>query len=509
MRSLTRLSKREYNRQFTHPLTPSWEGVRGWVPNPGSQSHLFFDILGCEKGEEKVIDYGDGETETAYSVIPRPYLKEAKYILFRAGSRSGKSQCGAAYCYTMAQNYPNAVGLISANDYLQLRDSTITALITFCDRHNIPFEPRRATVEETAASVVSIKQCWIYGVHHLVRTAKDFLGNTKAATQKGRGFEIGWAWLDEWFRVPRKSAWEALVTRLSIPIEKPSMLLTSTINTDNPYNWVYDLFDDPDRPIEQQKAYISLTGSTYENRHNLAKGYIEGLKVSLTPELFKIEVLGEYTPITEGKIFKYFNRLDHCFPLNLDPNYSIYLSLDFNHDPMTAIAGQWIDGELLIIKEWFLRNSDSFQMGDTLAKWLAECELIVHRQAQVLPKIYLHGDATGNSKTANSKSSNWQIINDKLKQFKPSRIYGKTNPSVSDSINSLNCAFNSNRIGIDSNCKELTKDLESLQYNDKGEIDKKQDLLRSHLADCLRYLSWHLMPIVTSGTSYQSAKTIV
>ncbi len=499
MRSLAKIAKKEKKRQFEQK--DNGNDLLPFYPNPGSQSDLFFNILGCEKGETREVDYKDGETGTAYAVIPKPYLKEAKYILFRAGSRSGKSQCGAAYCSIMSQNYPDAVGLISANDYLQLRDSTITALIGFCDRHNIPFEPRRATTEETAASVVSIKQCWINGVHHLVRTAKDFLGDTKAATQKGRGFEIGWAWLDEWFRVPRKSAWEALITRLSIPIENPSMLLTSTINTDNPYNWVYDLFDDIDRTPEQQEAYISLTGSTYENRHNLAKGYIEGLNISLTPELFKIEVLGEYSPITEGKIFRYFSRKDHCLPLDLDPVHPIYLSLDFNHDPMTAIAGQWIDEELLIIKEWFLRNSDSFQMGETLASWLRENFSDGH-------KVYLQGDATGNSKTANSKNTNWQIINEKLEEFKPQQIYKKANPGVLDTINSINCGFYQNKIGIGSGCKELIKDLESLQYNDKGEIDKKQDLMRSHLADTLRYLVWYLMPMIIDGKSYQVAKTI-
>lgn len=485
MRSqLINLGKQEYNRQFFSQEVGDKPLL--FYPNPGSQSHLFFDILGCEKGEEREIDYKDGETAIAYGVVPRPYLKEAKYILFRAGSRSGKSQCGSAYCYTMSQNYPDAVGLISANDYLQLRDSTITALITFCDRHNIPFEPRRATVEETASSVVSIKQCWINGTHHLVRTAKDFLGDTKAATQKGRGFEIGWAWLDEWFRVPRKSAWEALITRLSIPIENPSMLLTSTINTDNPYNWVYDLFDDPDRSPEQKKAYISLTGSTYENRHNLAKGYIDGLKVSLTPELFKIEVLGEYTPITEGKIFRYFNRKDHVFNLEYDLSHPIYLSLDFNHNPMTAIACQFIDSELLIIKEFFLKNSDSFQMGATLGNYLENLGFN--------KKLYIHGDATGNQKTANSKNSNWQIINENLKSFKPQILYGKSNPSVLDSINSVNCAFNNDKVFINGDCKELIKDLESLQFNEKGEIDKKQDLMRSHLADTLRYICHHLLP---------------
>ena len=225
------------------------------------------------------------------------------------------------------------------------------------------------------------------------------------------------------------------------------------------------------------------------------------MKVSLTDELFKIEVLGEYTPITEGKIFKYFTRKAHTLPLEVDLDYPIYLSLDFNHDPMTAIAGQWIDGELLIIKEWFLRNSDSFQMGETLAKWISSL-------GNYPSGLLLHGDATGNQRTANSKNSNWEIINQSLKQFNPRRLYGKANPSVLDSINSVNCAFNTDRLFISGDCKELIKDLESLRYNNNGEIDKKQDLMRSHLGDTLRYICHHLLPYQQPIKFIQSAPTI-
>jgi uncharacterized protein YnzC (UPF0291/DUF896 family) len=461
-----------------------------FYPNPGSQEKLFFELLGCDRGQQLEIDYKDGTTGISHAVIPRPYLNEPKYFLFRAGSRAGKSQAGAAYCHTMSQNYPSAIGLISANDYLQLRDSTITALINFCDRHNIPIKPRRETVEDTAASIVSIKGVWIDGVYHLVRTAKDFIGDTAKATQKGRGFEIGWAWLDEWFRVPSKTAWDALITRLSIPIEKPSILLTSTINTDNPYNWVYDLFDNPDRDEEKKKKYISLTGSTYENRHHLAKDYIEGLKASLTPELFSIEILGEYVPITEGKIFKYFNRVNQVLKLQPDFNHPIHLSLDFNHHPSCAIASQFIEGEVLILREWYLLNSNTFSLGENIANWLKD---------KSFPKYYLHGDATGNQKTANSLQTNWQIIRDKLKEFKPVTCFGKANPNVQDTINATNIALNQDKIFIDIQCRELTRDLESLRYNEKGEIDKKMDLMRSHLGDCLRYLIFDLLPYKKSS----------
>ncbi|MEL4897602.1 hypothetical protein [Crocosphaera sp. Alani8] len=121
MSYLRKLGEREYYRKVILKDFGSKKESKPlpFYPNPGSQSELFFDILGCEKGEQKIVDYKDGTEAIAYSVVPRPYTQEAKYILFRAGSRSGKSQCGAAYCYTMAQNYPDAVGLISANDYLR------------------------------------------------------------------------------------------------------------------------------------------------------------------------------------------------------------------------------------------------------------------------------------------------------------------------------------------------------------------------------------------------------
>jgi hypothetical protein len=152
---------------------------------------------------------------------------------------------------------------------------------------------------------------------------------------------------------------------------------------------------------------------------------------------------------------------------------------------MSAIACQWIKGELIVIREFCLKNSNSFEMGEAVYQWLREINPV---------KVYLYGDATGGNKTANSRRSNWDIIRDSLKSYHPIVCYGSVNPSVQDSINGLNCSFKQDKIFIDKKCVELIKDLEFMQYNNNNEPDKKTDPSRSHWFDCLRYISHGLMP---------------
>jgi hypothetical protein len=166
---------------------------------------------------------------------------------------------------------------------------------------------------------------------------------------------------------------------------------------------------------------------------------------------------------------------------------------------MSAIACQWVKDELIVLKEFYLKNSNSFEMGEAVSQWLREIKPI---------KVYLHGDATGGNKTANSLRSNWDIIRDSLKEYNPMRLYGRVNSSVQDTINGMNCAFKQDKIFIDKQCVELIKDLEFMKYNDNNEPDKKTDLNRSHWFDCLRYISHYFMPYSNPATMVQKAKVI-
>jgi hypothetical protein len=485
-----------------------------FYPNAGSQSVLFFDLLGYEMGEEKDLDvddslypdwmieeiekyghFGNRPKNKVYEAIPRNKKHEIDFICYTAGNGSGKTFTGGFFLYSRSVLSPNTRGLIMANSYPQLRDSTLTGIAEFCQRYNITLKVNKKgdnlsllPPEEAAKKIAFNQGCWLNNKYHYVRSAEAFKGGTNKALQGGRGIghvtDILW---DEALRWSDESAFNTVLTRLrGKSAIKPVGLITSTLNTDRGKGgWDDLIFADSSRDEETKKRYVEINGLTHENRHNNDPDYVPRMKFAYTDELYKLEVLGIRTTVTEGKICKYFSRDKHVFQLDYDPTYPIYLSHDFNVNPMSAIACQWIKGELIVIQEFCLKNSNSFEMGEAVYQWLSQINPV---------KVYLHGDATGGNKTANSRRSNWDIIRDSLKSYHPIVCYGSVNPSVQDSINGLNCSFKQDKIFIDKKCVELIKDLEFMQYNNNNEPDKKTDPSRSHWFDCLRYISHGLMP---------------
>ena len=409
----------------------------------------------------------------------------------RGGIGSGKSRAGAWYCCYRAKIDPEGRGLISANEYGQLETSTLVALAEFCLDYGIPLSPMGDSPEETAKMIASRRLCTIYQAQFLVLSANKFDGGTEKAKQGARGIEIKTAWLDEWCYTS-KMAFQTLVGRVGRGKGKlpGQFVITSSINRNNPFNWVYDLFADPDRTEKMKRMYHSICCLTSDNT-SLDPRYLATLEASYPPELIALELRGEYVATTIGRIFRYFNRDRHLDGgIGVQQNMPLHLSFDFNHSPACAIAAQISEnGSIFVIREWYLLNSDTFELAEKVVHWAIE---------QRVPLLYVHGDASGSARTANSKVTNWSIVRKYLTGVKWRQMWGSKNPSVIDSIHSCNSLFFNNRILVHPSCKELIKDLESLRFDDKGKVDKS-DLARSHLADCLRYLCHRLFPLPTGG----------
>jgi len=400
---------------------------------------------------------------------------------------AGKSSAGAAWVVSRSLLDPEGRGVISANEYGQLETSTLVALAEFCEKHNVALLPRADTPNETAKAIARRRSCQIGAATWLVLSAEKFTARTESSQEAGRGLEVRYAWLDE-YAYAKENAFDTILGRLRQrnPAHPNTILITSSINKNQPYNWIYKRFDGIDRGVSLQDNYLAVTAPTTENAINYDEGYLDRMRSSYTPELYKIEVEAEYASITTGRIFSYFDRALHLVNGVLDPVAPIHISVDFNHSPACAIVGQFIDEEIWVVQEFYLLDSNTFELGDAIGSYLPLTNQLV----------IVHGDASGNQRTANSLQTNWQIIHDALKRHghSPQRRYGNVNPGVKDSINSTNAAFKHNRIGVDTLCRELIADLETLKYTAKGDIDKR-DISRSHLADCLRYLAHDLLPM--------------
>jgi len=472
--------KQAWERSTANPIV-THQPLEGFAPNTGGQKQ-FFDLVPTDR----LID------------IPQ------RAILLRGGIGSGKSTSGAAFACSRALLDPKARGLVSANSYGQLVTSTLIALAEFCDRYHVPLFPRMESPEETARAIANRRLCKIGDASVLVLSADAFTGRTANSTEAGRGLQVRWFWADEWLYADG-SAFNTLNGRLGRGEGnmKGLGLITSSPNKNNPFNWGYDFFDSPDRDEAKQKIYLSINCPTNENKH-LDADYVEGLQSSYTKELAAIELGGEYVMITTGKVFGYFDRAKHglsgqdAADFDYDPALPLHVSFDFNRHPATCLIAQQREKELFCIKEFYLLNSDTFQLSIEVCNWIAD------RTHQ--GDIFVYGDASGNSRTANSERSNWQIVWAELKKrgLKPQcrKRYGESNPNVLDTTISINALFMAERLYVLVNrCPELLKDLEQMVWKD-DQLDKS-DLMRSHLCDTLRYLANTLFPYRTQGAKGQ------
>jgi hypothetical protein len=453
-----------------------------FTPNPGGQER-FFDWVGLN---------GD-------RVNP-----EIRFAYLRGGVGAGKTMCGAAFICMRAFQDPLSRSLITANTYGQLETSTIPGFVEFCWRHNIEISPSRETVEETAKAITFRRLCTITirtadricKASILVLSAEAFTARTIKAKTPGAGLQVRSIWADE-FSTADKSAFDILNDRLGRGegTLKGLGVITSTINKYQPYNWTYDLFDNPNRNDTQKELFRSVVVKTTENTA-LDKEYYSSVAAGLTEEHRLIQLESEYVAVTKGRLISSFVRSVHALfgkessALEPDPSKPLHLAFDFNRSPATATAWQVIGDEVRGVREWYLLESSTYALGEEIASWVKSVKF---RQS-----TYIYGDASGAQKTANSRKTNWQIVYDSFNRHGlayTARV-PKANPDIQDSVNGLNLKFSKDEIFINGDTMpELLKDLESVQWDEKqpGKINKS-DPMRTHPLDGLRYFIWQIAP---------------
>jgi hypothetical protein len=450
-----------------------------------------------------------GQTEF-YNLV-RESLRSGEFpraVSVIGGIGAGKSVLGAWYACSRAKQDPQSRGLITANEYGQLETSTTIALAEFCDRFNVPLSPKGDTPEETAKMICARRLCTLYNAPVLVLSANKFGGTTTKSKQGARGLQVRWAWCDEWAYAD-KSAWETLNGRLgrgegTLPGQA---VITSSINRNHPFNWVYDTFSDPDRSPELQQLYKAIRCLTADN-NSLDPDYLRSLEASYTPELAALELRGEYISATEGLIFRYFKRTAHIDGgIKYNPNLPLHLSFDFNHSPACAIAAQSIGNSLLVLREWYFLNSDTFELAEAVGNWAKSLPGTITPYGVPANPVFVYGDASGSARSSNSKTTNWAIVTSELQGLRWTQRWGSSNPSVVDTIHSCNSLFFQNQVFIHPDCKELVKDFEALKWDSKGGIDKT-DIARSHLVDSFRYLVWGLFPLPDARRLWRDAGVI-
>lgn len=223
-------------------------------------------------------------------------------------------------------------------------------------------------------------------------------------------------------------------------------------------------------------AFFHFT--TYDNPH-ISREEIEEARQQLDSITFQQEYMAEYVDANDRPFMYSFDEKIHVRPYESNINLPLLVSFDFNKDPMTSLVSQSKDiRHLAIFDELKIMNGSTAEL----------CEVIRAKYADWIGRIYVTGDASGNSRSplVRGGMNHYKIIKQGL-LIKDGQF--KVRASNLSHINSrvlCNSVIQNADFSITENCKETIQDLRLASVDEEGTIIKTADR-GLHFFDNARY----------------------
>lgn len=403
-------------------------------------------------------------------VLSKPQIRvlqsRSSLTLNMAGQRAGKSFLIGFKSGYFVLNFPKMKGMIAANTFMQLSQSTMVE----CKKvWKDVFGLTEYTENDRAGSFVvnkkppkHFRQFEIFndynGIVAFENGAIIFIASLENYLAHD-GKTLGWAELDE-TKDTRKEALKAVIlARLSQPglyfhnetlefeyiddidiaeMHNYSPINPCCINTSpsiGVVKWLTDMFglEDLEKEIYSKVTdpkdffYIKqglqtvIIYSTYWNAHNLVDNYIENRLSQLSEgEALKF-IFGFPFGRSGSSYFRNFNKLEHVSPLPYLPDQPIHLTYDFNAVPyMTQIAIQILPNERTL--EYEVRIFREYCLSSPYNSTKSVCEHFIQDFEDFSPYVYFYGDASGDSRQAGAGDhTQFDTVRDMLYKFTSKR----------------------------------------------------------------------------------------
>ena len=208
-------------------------------------------------------------------------------------------------------------------------------------------------------------------------------------------------------------------------------------------------------------------------------------KRTMDPTLFRQEFEASFES-TGNRAAWNFDRGIHVKKAKELSSY-IWWGCDFNVDFMTAVlCTQFTDGTIHYYNEIRLKNSNTEEMA--------------RKMKAIEPDIEVYPDPAGSARSTTSNRSDHHILRD----FGFLIRARKAHPSHIDRLNALNRklldAEGNVGMTVDPKCVYLIKDLEQVQRDKKGGIDKSQIEL-THSLDACSYAISYKFPVISRAST--------
>jgi len=272
--------------------------------------------------------------------------------------------------------------------------------------------------------------------------------------------------------------------------------LWMNLNPTSAYLWQKKLFIDGG----EYQDDITIIHSTYLDNPFLSAKYIKKLLrlKNVNPVDYDVYVDGKWgVHNKDGKFAWAFDPQKHMRACQGDKSQILYLSFDFNVDPITCLAIQMDETQTKVkcIEQIKLANSDIYKLCARIRSTYSNYVLIVT------------GDATGRARSAMVKDQQnyYKIIKNELLLNDGQIRVPKINPPLESNRIHVNAVLLNCDVSIDpENCEGLEFDLRYVEVGADGKIMKDNRTNKKRQADCLdnlRYFVNSFMPNILTQTN--------
>ncbi|MGB1952225.1 MAG: terminase large subunit domain-containing protein [Marinobacter sp.] len=292
-----------------------------------------------------------------------------------------------------------------------------------------------------------------------------------------RGVSLSSAVLDE-FAFMDQEVWSEVIRPATSDRQAPVLFITSPAG----WNWAKDLYDYA--AAGKDKNWKALTFTT-EQGGNVKREEIEAARRELPERTFRQEYLASFETLA-NRVYSYFDRHANVTRTLPDPDSAaeLYVGIDFNVDPISAVVAIKAVDQLHIIDEIVIPNSNTTELAQEIRRRYPE------------HKIRAYPDPSGKARKTSAIGGVTDFTI--LEQAGFRVIAPKKAPAVADRINEVQamlCNTNGDRrLFIHPGCSELIKGLDGMTYK-RGTSDPDKTLGLDHVTDALGYLVHSEFPI--------------
>ena len=384
------------------------------------------------------------------------FAGQTRFKVLVCGRRFGKTTLSLAWLLNNVQRHPPGLHYYIAPSYVMAKSIAWRELKRMAEGTFISKNESELSIEFPNGGIIQLR-----GSEN-----RDGL----------RGVSLSSAVMDE-FAYMDHEVWTEVIRPATSDRLAPVLFITSPAG----WNWAKDLYDyarDSSSENWQAWTYTTLEGGIVDSNE------IEAARSELPEKTFKQEYLASFESLS-NRIYYNFDRDLHVTQdiADIKDHAELYVGIDFNVDPISAVVGLKVVDQLHIIDEVVIPNSNTTDLAQEI------------KSRYPNHTLRAYPDPSGKArKTSAGGQTDFTILEQAgFQVFAPKKA-----PAVADRINEVNAlltnASKQHRLYIHSRCKETIKGLDGMTYK-KGSSIPDKTLGLDHITDGLGYLINYEFPI--------------